>query len=93
MDILTISDKTEQSEEFEDPPSGLLTTTTARPVLFTSKKKYVFISARVHPGETPSSFVLNGLLDLLMYSKKQGSALLKNFVFKIIPLLNPDGVS
>lgn len=56
-------------------------------------KKYVFLSARVHPGETPSSFVLNGLIDTLLNAKKVSSSLLSNFVFKIIPVLNPDGVS
>ena len=30
------------------------------------KKKYIFVSARVHPGEVPGSFVLNGLLKYLM---------------------------
>jgi hypothetical protein len=32
---------------------------------FKSKKPTIFISARVHPGEVPSSFVMNGILDFL----------------------------
>lgn len=54
----------------------------------------MFFSARVHPGETPGSHVLNGALDLITDLKsEQGRQLRKNFVFKIIPTLNPDGVS
>ena len=32
------------------------------------KIKVVFIMARVHPGETPSSFVVQGLIDFLVSS-------------------------
>jgi cytosolic carboxypeptidase protein 5 len=64
-----------------------------RPFKFRDKK-VVFLTARVHPGETPASFVLNGILDLLTNkNREQGRRLLDNFVFKIIPCLNPDGCS
>lgn len=56
-------------------------------------KKIIFISSRVHPGETPASFVLNGFLNLLLDRKNQvASVLRKMYVFKIVPFLNPDGV-
>ena len=64
-----------------------------RPFKFAKSKRIVFFSARVHPGETPSSFVLNGILDFLISGWKQAKKLLSNFVFKIVPLVNPDGVS
>lgn len=34
-------------------------------------KKIIFISSRVHPGETPASFVLNGFINLLLDRKNQ----------------------
>ena len=56
------------------------------------QKKLVFITARVHPGETPSSFVVEGLIKYLISSCPEANALRNNFVFKVIPMLNPDGV-
>lgn len=56
-------------------------------------KKIVFVTSRVHPGETGASHMFNGFLDLLMdQDNPQSRGLLKNFVFKIIPAMNPDGV-
>lgn len=56
-------------------------------------KKIIFISSRVHPGETPASYVLNGFLNLLLDRKNQVASILrKMYVFKVVPFLNPDGV-
>ena len=51
------------------------------------------VSSRVHPGETPASYVFNGFLDFITNANDPRSkALRQNFVIKLIPLLNPDGV-
>jgi hypothetical protein len=56
-------------------------------------KKLVVISARVHSGETPANFMLDGMLQLLLHPTDESAiALRRHFVFKIIPMLNPDGV-
>ena len=49
---------------------------------FTPRKvKVVFIMARVHPGETPSSFVIQGLLDFLVSSHDIAASLREHIVF------------
>jgi hypothetical protein len=59
-----------------------------------TQKEMVFVSARVHPGETPSSHMLNGFLDQLLHpTDPRAYALLSKFVFKIVPMVNPDGVA
>lgn len=55
-------------------------------------KKGVFISARVHPGESNSSWMMKGVIEFLVGNSPEARALRDNFVFKIVPFLNPDGV-
>ncbi len=54
--------------------------------------KGIFISARVHPGEPQSSWVCEGLIEFLTSNSPIAELLRKNYIFKIIPMLNPDGV-
>jgi murein tripeptide amidase MpaA len=56
------------------------------------KRKGVVISSRVHPGETNSSFMMKGIIDYLLGPSLGARMLRDTFVFKIIPMLNPDGV-
>ncbi|XP_037091173.1 cytosolic carboxypeptidase 6-like [Pollicipes pollicipes] len=54
--------------------------------------KTVVVMARCHPGETPSSFIVQGLIDLLVGDHPVATELRKYVIIKIIPMLNPDGV-
>ena len=64
-----------------------------RAIRFKSKKLVVLITARVHPGETPASYSLEGIIDFLTDKSDLRAYLLRKFfVFMIVPMLNPDGV-
>mmetsp|Transcript_18788 Transcript_18788/g.38657 ORF Transcript_18788/g.38657 Transcript_18788/m.38657 type:complete len:745 (-) Transcript_18788:90-2324(-) len=57
-------------------------------------KPTMLLSARVHPGETPASFSFSAALGLLTHPTDcRAIALRKAFVFKLVPMLNPDGVA
>ncbi len=50
------------------------------------------ISSRVHPGETGASFMVKGIIDYLVGPSLGARLLRDNFIFKVVPMLNPDGV-
>ncbi|TPP55679.1 Zinc carboxypeptidase family protein [Leishmania donovani] len=60
------------------------------------RRPIALLVARVHPGETNASWVMQGLLDTLLcppaVAAEYASHLCDNFVFKVIPMLNADGV-
>eukprot|EP00940_MAST-03C_sp_MAST-3C-sp2_P001519 g1519.t1 len=55
-------------------------------------RKGVVVSARVHPGESNASWMMKGFIDYLTGPSVDAKILRDNFVFKIVPMLNPDGV-
>lgn len=57
-----------------------------------AERSAIILTSRVHPGESNSSFIMEGLIDYLI-SDDPGALKLRNkFVYKIVPMLNPDGV-
>ncbi|XP_074021296.1 cytosolic carboxypeptidase 3 [Numenius arquata] len=57
-----------------------------------TERKAVILTARVHPGETNSSWIMKGFLDYILGDSGTAQLLRDNFVFKVVPMLNPDGV-
>ncbi|XP_062471495.1 cytosolic carboxypeptidase 3 isoform X2 [Pezoporus occidentalis] len=57
-----------------------------------TKRKAVILTARVHPGETNSSWIMKGFLDYILGDSGRAQLLRDSFVFKVVPMLNPDGV-
>ncbi|NP_001276586.1 cytosolic carboxypeptidase 3 isoform X3 [Mus musculus] len=57
-----------------------------------SKRKAVILTARVHPGETNSSWIMKGFLDYILGDSSDARLLRDTFIFKVVPMLNPDGV-
>jgi murein tripeptide amidase MpaA len=55
-------------------------------------RRAIIITSRVHPGESNASFIMHGILDHLIGDEDTAKYLRNNYVFKIIPMLNPDGV-
>ncbi len=65
MELITLTDNTGITEHKEPLIEGLFPDSkpTHRPYIF--DKPTIFITSRVHPGETPASFVLNGIMKFL----------------------------
>ncbi|KAG1659460.1 hypothetical protein FOA52_007930 [Chlamydomonas sp. UWO 241] len=89
VDMLTVTD-------FSAPPEVV------------RQREVVAITARVHPGETCASWIMQGFIEFLVSSHlaalmgfieflvsshPTATALRASFVFKLVPMLNPDGVA
>jgi murein tripeptide amidase MpaA len=78
-----------QSEQDRDIA---LVTITGRDADSSSDRSTIWVIGREHPGETPNSFVLEGLVNALL-DETLGQQLLSRFRFKIVPMINVDGVA
>ena len=56
------------------------------------QKPYVLLTSRVHPGETNSSWMMRGVIAFLLSDTASAKRARQNFIFKIVPMLNVDGV-
>lgn len=53
----------------------------------------IIITGRVHPGETNGSWLVHGIIKFLLSKDKIADLLRKRTIFKIVPMINPDGVT
>ncbi|MGH8021848.1 MAG: M14-type cytosolic carboxypeptidase, partial [Opitutaceae bacterium] len=67
-------------------PLRLVTIGSERP------KRTVLITSLQHPGEDSSGYVMEGALGFLLSDDPQAVALRREVLFKIIPVVNPDGL-
>ncbi len=56
------------------------------------QKQVIVLTSRVHPGESPSSWIMRGVIHYLTGRTEAAERLRNQFLFKIVPMLNPDGV-
>jgi len=56
-------------------------------------KKVIYIIGRQHAAETASSHMLKGLIDFLISNSVDAQQMRDNFIWYIVPIVNPDGVS
>ena len=74
-----------------DCEMAIITNFSSRPEEIAIRRAIV-ITSRVHPGESNASYIVEGILQFLVSDDEVAKYLRNNFVFKIIPMLNPDGV-
>lgn len=56
------------------------------------QKQVIVVTARVHPGESQASWMMKGLIDYITGPDPGAKELRDVFIFKVVPMLNPDGV-
>ncbi|XP_068620865.1 cytosolic carboxypeptidase 6-like [Battus philenor] len=85
IDLITIGDLNVKESENKDESVGKIKNVE-------TKKRVVLVIARSHGGEPPSSYICQGLLDYVLSSAENASAVKDHIVIQVVPMLNPDGV-
>jgi len=80
-------------ETVQQRPLDIITITSPDNIHPSKQKRVIFITSRVHPGESPASYVCEGLMEYLLEDTPEAKALRDHIVFKFVPMLNPDGVA
>eukprot|EP01033_Poteriospumella_lacustris_P009101 gene9101-6544_t len=57
-----------------------------------ARKSAIFVIARVHPNETCSSWICEGIIRFLLSEHQTATLLRERFTFYIVPMVNIDGV-
>lgn len=57
------------------------------------KKKCMYITARMHSAETHSSLIMKYIMQELVTKAENYDSILSNYIVKLVPLINPDGVT
>ena len=57
-----------------------------------SDKKVVFITTLQHAGEAVGGFFMEGMVNFLLSDEPAAEQARKKMVFKIVPMMNPDGI-
>jgi hypothetical protein len=74
----------------EDRDIDLITITD--PELPDDNKKTIFIISVQHAGEDAGAFLTEGLIDFLLSDDPGARAARENFIYHVIPMMNPDGI-
>ncbi|XP_046661460.1 uncharacterized protein LOC124354792 isoform X1 [Homalodisca vitripennis] len=80
-----------QSLNFNETPVVTITAPSTYQNLIRDRE-VVFLTARVHPGECNSSWVMQGVLEYLLSDSLPIVRARDQYVFKVVPMLNPEGV-
>lgn len=76
---------------FWDADNGQYKAITSKTIM-PGRKPMVIITARHHPGETCSSFAMEGFIEYIISEETRALWLKEKFSFLIIPMMNIDGV-
>ncbi|XP_042229939.1 uncharacterized protein LOC121871568 [Homarus americanus] len=79
-------DENEDEDEDEDEDHVPVPLRTRLP------RRVVVVMARVHGGESPTSFIVQGMIELLQGQGSEANTIREHIVFIIVPMVNPDGV-
>jgi murein tripeptide amidase MpaA len=77
------------SEGGRDVPLLTITATSSVPP---ANRPIIFITGRIHPGESNGSFLVHGLIDFLLSADPLAVFIRENTIIKCVPMINIDGV-